>query len=149
MIEHRKAGAWIVVLLAAIAVPGCGSATVTATTATPSATGTATTATQSAAVTDEHELERAINAEAEARLATYHPRNGPYPTSTQCMPTTPDLDNWSCVTEVRSPVAMGTVACKISTAVTSQRGDFAWSTPDRLLSPTTDCDQLAGNIGGG
>lgn len=134
----HKARAWIIVLLAAVAVAGCGSVT-----------SAATTATQSVAVTDEHELERTINAEAEARLTSYRPTNGPYPMTTQCTPTTPDLDNWSCVTLIRSPVALGTVACKISTDVTSQGGNFTWSTPDPLLSPTTDCDQLAGNMGGG
>jgi hypothetical protein len=147
--EYHRVGAWIIVLLAAAAVAGCGSATSAATTTSqPAATSAVTTATQSAAVIDERELERAINAEAEARLGTYHPTNGPYPMTTQCTPTTSDLDNWSCVTRVQSSVALGTVACKISTDVTSRRGNFTWSTPDPLLSPTTDCDQLAGNLGG-
>ncbi len=152
MAEHPKtpvptASLLVAVAVAvAVAVGACGSASNTTTTRTPSTA--ATTAAPSTAVADEHELERAINAGAEARLATYHPRNGPYPMTTQCKPTTPDLDNWSCVTTVQSPAALGTVACQISTDVTSQSGNFRWSTPDPLLSPTAECDQLAGNIGG-
>jgi hypothetical protein len=52
------------------------------------------------------------------------------------------------MTTVTSPAAFGSVVCKISTDVTTSGDNFTWKPPDPLLSETTDCDQLAGNIGG-
>jgi hypothetical protein len=95
---------------------------------------------------NEHRLEAAINRGAQGRLGTYHPTNGPYSMTTACQPRTPDDDNWSCKTSVTSGFAG--LVCVIVTSVTSKGDNFTWQTPDPLLSQTSNCNQLQGNLGG-
>jgi hypothetical protein len=108
-------------LVVAVGVAACGGTTASSTTTTPSQT-----------VQDEQSLESSINAEAKTSAANDDIASS-VPITTQCTPTTPDLDYWSCTTSLmmilQPAFSSEDGPCNIVTKVTTGGSNWTWSQP--------------------
>jgi hypothetical protein len=125
-----------VLVACGLAIAACGS---------PSQAGSASSSSSgpSLAVQAEHAVENAINGDAERNIRGYFKGKLKFTVYTACRPTTPDNDNWSCATTIRSSLA-NTSTCSINTPVRSVGNKFDWTGPVPFAADATqeDCGTL-------